>query len=351
MSIVDLAVSNLTSPMILFFLLGLLAALGRSDLNVPEAIAKGMSLYLMLAIGFKGGVGVAQHGIDTTMVLALLAGTVLSAGIPLIAFQLLTLTTKLSRVDAAAVAAHYGSISIVTFLAASQALQSVALEPEGYMVAVAAAMETPAIFVALWLARSGGQGSFDSVTLREVALNGSIVMLTGAFIVGWITGEKGLADISAFIVAPFKGVLCLFLLDMGLIAGRGLREGWRNFTPPVVLFGLYMPLVGAALGLAAGALIGLSEGGVVLMATLSASASYIAVPGGDASGAARSQAFDLPAAVTGDHISVQSDDRHSALYVSRQRHSLRARHGDLSQETHRDHGRGPFDEPGDRDYR
>jgi hypothetical protein len=276
-SIIGLAISNLTTPMILFFILGLLAALSRSDLNVPEAIAKGMSLYLMLAIGFKGGVGVSEHGVDLTMVLALIAGIILSAAIPFIAFQILSKTTSLSRVDAAAVAAHYGSISIVTFLAATEALKAVALEPEGYMVAVAAIMETPAIFAALWLARGKG-ASFDATTLREVGLNGSIVLLTGAFIIGMISGNEGLQSISAFIVAPFKGVLCLFLLDMGLIAGRGLREGRRSFTRSVLLFGLYMPLIGGALGLAAGWAVGLSQGGIALMATLSASASYIAVP-------------------------------------------------------------------------
>jgi len=276
-SMIGLAISNLTTPMILFFILGLLAALTRSDLNVPEAIAKGMSLYLMLAIGFKGGVGVSEHGVDLTMVLALIAGIILSAGVPLIAFQLLARTTSLSRIDAAAVAAHYGSISIVTFLAASQALQALTLEPEGYMVAVAAIMETPAIFVALWLARGKG-ASLDATTLREVGLNGSIVILTGSFFIGIISGTEGLASISAFIVAPFKGVLCLFLLDMGLIAGRGLREGRRSFTPSLLIFGIYMPLIGGVLGLACGWLIGLSSGGTALMATLGASASYIAVP-------------------------------------------------------------------------
>ncbi len=276
-SVLGLAVSNLTSPMILFFLLGLLAALGRSDLNVPEAVAKGMSLYLMMAIGFKGGVGIAEHGVDVTMVLALLSGIVLSAVLQLIAFALLSATTALSRVDAAAVAAHYGSISIVTFLAASQSLQAVLLEPESYMVAVAAVMETPAIFVALWLARGNGI-RLDAATLREVALNGSIVILTGAFFIGAISGTEGLKEISPFIIAPFKGVLCLFLLDMGLIAGRGLKEGRGSFTMPVMAFGLYMPLIGAALGLLSGWSIGLSTGGIALMATLSASASYIAVP-------------------------------------------------------------------------
>lgn len=276
-SILDLAVANLTSPMILFFVLGLAAALARSDLNVPEAVAKGMSLYLMLAIGFKGGAGVASHGIDRTLVLALLAGAALSALMPVIAFRALLVTTRLSRVDAAAIAAHYGSISIVTFLAMSQAVASLGLDYEGYMVAVAAVMETPAIVVGLWLARTGA-APLDRQTTREVLLNGSIVLLVGSFIIGWVSGPAGLATISSFIVDPFKGVLCLFLLDMGLIAGRGLRQARDSLALPVVLFGIYMPLVGAALGLVTGHLLGLSVGGTALFAVLCASASYIAVP-------------------------------------------------------------------------
>lgn len=282
----DLAAANLLSPMVLFFALGLAAAFARSDLSIPEAVAKGMSLYLMMAIGFKGGAGVAAHGIDLKLALALIAGIILSALIPLIAFFILRTVSGLSRVDAAAIAAHYGSISIVTFLAATQALNGAGVAHESFMVAVAAAMETPAIFVALLLAQQGqGAGSpthgspgLDRTALREVALNGSIVVLVGAFAIGWITGTEGLKSIEPFIVSPFKGVLCLFLLDMGLVAGRGLREGSKNLTLPVIAFGLYMPLIGAILGLGAALAIGLSPGGTALMITLAASSSYIAVP-------------------------------------------------------------------------
>ena len=284
-SIFDLAIANLTSPMILFFALGLAAALARSDLNIPEAVAKGMSIYLMLAIGFKGGASVANHGVDVTLVLALLAGIVLSALIPVIAFRLLTVTTDLNRTDAAAVAAHFGSISIVTFLAMTQALTVAGIDYEGYMVAVAAAMETPAIIVALWLAQSGSRsepqaspGGLGKSAMREIFLNGSIVVLVGSFLIGAITGSEGLKTLEPFIVSPFKGVLCLFLLDMGLIAGRGLRDGRNSLSLPVIVFGLYMPLVGAVLGLAAGWAIGLSVGGTALLTVLAASASYIAVP-------------------------------------------------------------------------
>jgi hypothetical protein len=284
-SMLDLAATNLLSPMVLFFVLGLAATWARSDLAVPEAVAKGMSLYLMMAIGFKGGASMAGHGLDARLAWSLVAGVVLSAAIPVLAFGLLARTTALSRVDAAAIAAHYGSISIVTFLAGVQALETAGIGYEGFMVATAAAMEVPAIVVALWLARHGAigtgrgfDGGIDAATLREVTFNGSIVMLVGAFAIGAVTGPPGLTSIAPFIVDPFKGVLCLFLLDMGLLAGRGLRESARSLTPALVLFGLYMPLIGAALGAVAAWLIGLSTGGAALMITLAASASYIAVP-------------------------------------------------------------------------
>ncbi len=277
--IIALAGQNLISPMILFFALGMAAALARSDLSFPEAVAKGMSLYLLFAIGFKGGVGVAAHGVDLGLVLALLAGIVLSAGLPFVAFGLLRVMTRLSVTDAAAVAAHYGSISIVTFVAASALLQAQGVAFEGYMVAVAAAMEAPAILAALWIiARAGGRPDDSPGLWREILLNGSIVLLVGAFAIGWITGEDGQAEIAAFIEAPFKGVLCLFLLDMGLVAGRGLRSARGALAPAVLAFGVTMPVVGAVLGLGAGLVIGLSPGGVALLMVLSASASYIAVP-------------------------------------------------------------------------
>jgi hypothetical protein len=277
----SLAGQNLLSPIILSFALGLFASLARSDLNVPEAVAKGMSIYLLFAIGFKGGASVASYGLDARLGLSLLAGVALSALLPIIAFGLLKVMTGMSRLDAAAVAAHYGSISIVTFVAATSVLEGRGISSEGYMVAVAAAMEAPAILSALWLvSRGGGDGAkgMDGTLMREIMLNGSIVLLVGAFAIGWITGEQGLREIESFIVNPFKGVLCLFLLDMGLVAGRGLRGGGGVLTRGVLAFGVLMPLVGSVFGLGAALLLGLSSGGVALMMVLSASASYIAVP-------------------------------------------------------------------------
>jgi hypothetical protein len=277
-----LASANLLSPMVLFFVLGLGAALARSDLAVPESVAKTLAIYLMLAIGFKGGAGLAAHGFDLRVVGTLAVGAVLSFAVPLFGYVLLRATSTLNRIDAAAVAAHYGSISIVTFVAATQSLTSLGMDYEGYLVAVAAVMETPAILSALWLARRGSSDQEASVgeagLWREVALNGSIVMLVGAFVIGWIVGQDGLVMVSPFIIDPFQGVLCLFLLDMGLIAGRGLLQAGRSLRPPVIAFGLYMPLISAGLAGALGAPLGLSAGGLALLITLAASASYIAVP-------------------------------------------------------------------------
>ena len=277
--ILALASTNLLTPMILCFVLGLFAALARSELTVPEAAAKALSLYLLFAIGFKGGAAVAKHGLDGQLLAALAGGVVLSFALPFVAFGLLRVLTRLSVTDAAAVAAHYGSISIVTFVTATSVLTAQGIVFEGYMVAVAAAMEAPAIVSALWLvSRRGGAAEMDAGLWREILLNGSIVLLVGSFLIGLITGADGLARIESFIVSPFQGVLCLFLLDMGLVAGRGLRASRGVLGLGAVIFGLMMPLIGAMAGLAIAMMLGLSTGGVALLMTLSASASYIAVP-------------------------------------------------------------------------
>lgn len=277
--ILRLAADNLLSPVILCFVLGLLAALARSELTVPEAAAKALSIYLLFAIGFKGGVAVSDHGLEGRLIGALAGGVLLSFALPFVAFALVRVLTRMNVTDAAAVAAHYGSISIVTFVTATSVLAGRGIPSEGYMVAVAAAMEAPAIVSALWLAsRSGGGSRMDAELWREILLNGSIVLLVGSFLIGFVTGSPGMARIESFIVSPFQGVLCLFLLDMGLVAGRGLRGSRGVLSGGALLFGLLMPLVGAAAGLGMGLALGLSTGGVALLMTLAASASYIAVP-------------------------------------------------------------------------
>jgi uncharacterized protein len=277
--------------MTLFFVLGFFAGLAKSDLQIPEQIGKGLAIYLMLAIGFKGGAAMSGGG-GAGMLGAMLAGILLSFSIPLIGFALLRATTALDRVTAAAVAAHYGSVSVVTFVTAVSFLALQEVPYNQAMVAVVALMETPAIITGLLLARGfgGGGGAAASGTsaaaarsgvsahlAREVLLNGSVVVLVGAFVIGWITGEKGLERVAPFVIEPFTGVLCLFLLEMGLVASRQLA-GSRVLRPGLLAFGIYMPLIGATFGLGVAALLGLDLGSGTLLAVLVASASYIAVP-------------------------------------------------------------------------
>jgi uncharacterized protein len=278
----NLAVSNLTSPMVLFFCLGVAAAFVKSDLVIPEAVAKTLAIYLMMAIGFKGGVEVARSGLASDIIALIGVGALLATVLPVIGYVLLRATSRLSVANAAAVAAHYGSISIVTFVAATQVLQVAGLGFDGALIAVAAVMEMPAIVVALLIARRFSppdeRPASGTSFWREATLNSSIVMLLGSFAIGWISGEPGLEAIAPLIVDPFRGILALFLLDMGLIAGRGLARSWRELKPPVMLFGLYMPLVSAAAASAAAMVLGLDVGSAALLITLAASSSYIAVP-------------------------------------------------------------------------
>ena len=173
---------------------------------------------------------------------------------------------------------------IVTFVAATEAVKGSGFVSSGHLVAVAAIMETPAIITALILARRGEvraetiAGAERGELVREVMLNASVVVLIGSLAIGWIGGAEGVAKIEPFFVTPFQGVLCLFLLDMGLSAGRGLRQGWRQLDLGTISFGLYMPLLSAVAALAIGLAIGLGVGDLALLMTLSASASYIAVP-------------------------------------------------------------------------
>lgn len=281
MGFLDLAIQNLISPMVLFFALGAAAAFARSDLSVPEAVTRFLSMYLLMAIGFKGGVEVAHSGLTMQVVSALGVGVLLSASMPVVAYVMLRASTSLSKVDAASVAGHYGSISAVTFAAVTGVLNHMSISYEGYMPAVAAAMETPAIFTALAIARGAGaakNGDHGAGLLREVALNGSIIMLIGSFLIGAMTGARGFTMLKPFLVEPYAGFLCLFLLDMGLIAGRGLTTGWRALSAPVILFGLFMPLMGALMAGALATFLDLSVGGAAVLITLAASASYIAAP-------------------------------------------------------------------------
>jgi uncharacterized protein len=272
-------IETLTSPIILFFVLGMAAGFARSDLAIPEALAKGMALYLMASIGLKGGVSVSESGFTTALGTAAVAGMALSFLLPFPAFGLLRSFGGLNRTDAGAVAAHYGSVSLVTFVTAQEMLNGAGLPAAGFMVAVLALMETPAIISGLMLARRGAARSNESGggLIHEVFLNASVVMLIGAFAIGLIAGKDGFAPIKPVFDGGYRGILCLFLLDMGLIASRRIVQS-KALTLRLALLAVAMPLVNGTIGTMLGWAIGLDLGTAAMLGILAASASYIAVP-------------------------------------------------------------------------
>lgn len=225
----DAIQANLLSPAVLFFALGLIAALTKSDLKFPEPLYVGLTIYLLVAIGFKGGVAIADAGIAKVWLPALAAMT-LGALIPLWTYPLLRFGGKLSAVDAAAIAAHYGSVSAVTFIAATNYLKAINQPFESYATAFLAVMESPAILVGVVLGKlatkQAGENSGASIktAMHEALFGRSIFLLVGSLIVGSLCGESGMAKVEAFFVTPFQGVLALFLLEMGLVAGRRLGD-------------------------------------------------------------------------------------------------------------------------------
>lgn len=270
----------LTSPAILFFFVGALAAFLRSDLAIPEPVTKALSLYLMMAIGFKGGVEARAAGLNGDFVTAGVIGVAMSALMPLVVWLWLKGSKKLDKPTICAVAGAYGSVSVVTFAAGQQHLAIIGLEAGGYMAAVLALMETPAILTALIL--MGGSGADKPVdrgiVLREVLVGAASMMLLGGFAVGAISGEAGYERLELFVGPLFQGALCFFLLDLGLIAARGLMNGARKLSARVVIFALLFPVVSASVALGLARVAGLGVGDAALLAVLAGSASYIAVP-------------------------------------------------------------------------
>lgn len=271
-------VENLLSPGVLFFALGAFAAAVKSDVGLPRQVAQTLALYLMAAIGFKGGAQLREAGLGLEAGLALAAGLVLGLTIPLIAYSGLTRLVKLDKINSSAIAAHYGSVSLVTFGAAVALFEQIGEATSGYMPAVLALMEAPAIAVGVTLARrAGSKGDTSGHPIRDAVTTGSVLVLLGATVIGLILGAQGLQDLDGFFVAPFTGVLALFLLDMGLLAfsriGALKEAGWR-----LIAFAIYMPLIGASMGMLLGWSIGMGAIDTALLATLAASASYIAAP-------------------------------------------------------------------------
>ena len=283
-TILDLFTHNLLSAPILFFSLGVAAGFLKSDLEVPEQISRYLAIYLMMAIGFKGGVAIANtETLSAIVVYTVLAAIAMSFCLPFIAYAFLKASTRIDRVTAAALAAHYGSISMVTFVTTTTFLASRNESYAGYMVAVLALMEAPAIISGLFIANRVAPetaATTDRATprlSREIFTNGAILLLSGAFLIGWVTGQDGMEQMHGFLKEPFHGILALFLLDMGLVVARELHH-MRDFSIRLILFGFYFPLISASIALCIAHFIGLEVGSATLFMVLAASASYIAVP-------------------------------------------------------------------------
>ena len=280
---IDLSASLalLTTPAILFFFVGAAAAFARSDLTVPEPVSKALSLYLMLCIGFKGGVEARAAGLSVDFLTVAALGMAFSAMMPLLAFWLLRRFSGLDRPTVCALAATFGSVSVVTFAAGQQHLAAIGLASGGYMAAVLALMETPAILTALIL--MNGAADTDSkaqrgAALREVFVGAATIMLLGSFVVGLASGKAGMVKLELFVGPLFQGALCFFLLDIGLTAARRLMEGGKRLSPAVIAFALGFPLLSAGLALGAARMAGLGAGDAAMLTILAGSASYIAVP-------------------------------------------------------------------------
>lgn len=262
-------------PLVLTFALGVAARLARSDLRFPEPVYEALSIYLLLAIGLKGGVELSHQPLSHVALPALMA-VVAGFALPFILFPLLRHAVGLARSDAASVAAHYGSVSVVTFAIASAYLQQRGIPAESFMPVLLALMEAPGIIAGVILARSGGTAG--APVFREVAANKGIVLLAGGIVIGWVVGSEGYAPLKPLFSDLFRGLLALYLLELGLVVG-GRFPDLRRAGMRLVGFAVITPLVMGATGVMLGSwLLGLSSGGATLFGVLLASASYIAAP-------------------------------------------------------------------------
>jgi len=274
--------SNLADPAILFFLFGVFAGLVKSNLEIPQPISRFLSLYLLMALGLKGGFALAHSGLTLSVASGLFVALVLAFLVPVIGYALLR--RVISGFDAAAIAATYGSISAVTFITATRYLEDSGIPYGGHMAAAAALMESPAIVMAILFANSLRKQTMGSVqqhsvgsVLKESLTDGAQLLLLGAMVVGIVSGEAGKAAMQPFSGDLFKGMLAFFLLDMGLMTARNFPP-FRSLSPWLVAYAVGGPVVHATLALGLSTLFGLSAGDAGLLMVLAASASYIAVP-------------------------------------------------------------------------
>lgn len=275
----DILISNLTNPTLLFFLLGVLAAVVKSDLAIPQSSSRFISLYLLFSIGFRGGQELSHSGFTYEIGVTLMVAVLLALIVPVYSFFILRI--RLGTSDAGAVAAAYGSVSAVTFVAASVFLDSRQIHYGGHMVAAMAMMEAPAIIIGVLLIRKFGGEEKQSSSLRglmhDAFTNGSVLMIMGSLLIGMISDDKQAKGIEPFTSDIFKGFLAVFLLEMGIVAASRFKTflsyGWF-----VTAFGILMPLFNGCLTAYLSGWLPIEAGNRLLLSILAASASYIAVP-------------------------------------------------------------------------
>lgn len=273
----DLLLDNLTSPALLFFLLGIIAVQLKSDLEIPPSTSKFISLYLLFSIGFKGGQELSHSTYSMEIIWSILFGVLIATAIPVYTFFILK--RKLSAENAGAIAASYGSVSAVTFVTAIAFLEAQKIDFQGHMVAVMAFMEAPAIVIGVILIsfyKKDNTIDLKSITKHSLT-NGSVLLILGSLIIGMITSSHQAEGIKPFTTDLFKGFLVLFLLDMGIVSGKKLNDFIKNgwFT---ILFALFIPLVNGCVIAVLSQFVTAEIGNRFIFAVLAASASYIAVP-------------------------------------------------------------------------
>lgn len=276
MNSLELARTNLTAVPVLAFVLGVIASRVKSDLRFPPAITSFLSAYLLFAIGLKGGIALTRTSVNDLWI-PTLATLALGLTVPVLVFGLFHRTARFSVVDSAAIAAHYGSVSAVTFTAAVAFVAAAGTPAEGFMPALVAILEVPGIIVALILAQRYGSAEGFHEALHDVITGKSVILLVGGLLIGSAASSTGAASVTPFFVDLFPGLLTLFLLDLGVLAGEHM-DSVRKAGSFLVGFALTAPLALGGLGTAAGTLAGLSVGGAAVLGAMVASASYIAAP-------------------------------------------------------------------------
>ena len=269
--------SNFASPVVLAFALGITAKLLKSDLEIPKPLYQGLSIYLLLAIGLKGGVELSKTSLDTFIGPASIT-LFLGVLTPLIAYIILRYLGRMDMINSSAIAAHYGSVSAVTFIAAISYVESLGYSPEGFMPTLVALLEVPGIIVALLIPQlsNGGNGSFKKA-LHEVVTGSSIILLLGGLLIGFVAVPVKFESVQPFFVSGFQGALVLFLLELGMVTARRLSD-LKKVGVFLLGFGILVPILHGVLAIWLGLMVGLSAAGATVLAAMVSSGSYIAAP-------------------------------------------------------------------------